>query len=184
MLLLVPWLATAYAQQNAASLATAASKGDKAALALLTTLARKGHSSAQFNLGSMYDFGDGVLKDPVQAIEWYRKAAEQGDADAQFSLGRMFRYGRGIPKDSVQAVGWYRKAAEQGNANAQGALGLMYIQDDGLPKDFIAAHMWNSLAAAQGVDVAKTLRDALEKEMTPAQIAEAQKMSREWKRKK
>jgi hypothetical protein len=37
------------------------------------------------------------------------------------------------------------------------------------------------LAAAQGNESAKDARDAQEKSMTPAQIAEAQKLSREWK---
>jgi TPR repeat protein len=130
------------AHLNAASLATAASKGDKAALLQLTVLAMQGHSSAQFNLGSIYDFGDGTPQDPIQALGWYTKAAEQGDGDAEFSLGRMYRYGRGIPKDFSKALVWFTKSAEHGNANGQGALGLIYEEDNGLQKDYVAAYMW------------------------------------------
>jgi len=49
--------------------------------------AEQGHAIAQFNLGVMYDKGEGVEKDYDEAFKWYRKAAEQGDADAQYNLG-------------------------------------------------------------------------------------------------
>ena len=75
-------------------------------------------------------------------------------------------------------------AAEQGNAAAQGNLGAMYSRGEGVPKDFVTAYMWRNLAAAQGNEIAKEARDALETLMTPAQIAQAQKLSREWKPKK
>jgi len=54
----------------------------------------------------------------------------------------------------------------------------------GLPQDWVQAHMWYNLAAAQGLEPANKLRDSLAKKMTPAQIAEAQKMAREWRPKK
>ena len=89
-----------------------------------------------------------------------------------------------MPKDAVLAVGWYRRAAEQGNIHAQHSLGLMYDQGEGVPKDAVSAYMWFNLAAAQGHDTARANRDVVEKQMTPAQIAEAQKLGREWKPKK
>jgi TPR repeat protein len=57
--------------------------------------------------------------DAVQAVVWYRKAAEQGDAQAQNNLGVMYQNGRGVAHDDAQAVFWYRKAAVQGNTDAQ-----------------------------------------------------------------
>ena len=99
-------------------------------------------------------------------------------------LGFMYANGEGVPKDAVQAVSWLRKAADQGLASAQFGLGLMYASGEGVPKDFVIAYMWRNLASAQGEGIAKPARDALETMMTPAQIAEAQKLSREWKPKK
>jgi uncharacterized protein len=81
-------------------------------------------------------------------------------------------------------VSWYRKAAEQGKEWAQSNLGEMYAKGDGVSKDAVPAYMWSNLAAAQGNENAKNFRDALEKTMTPAEIAEAQKLSREWRPKK
>jgi len=80
-----------------------------------------------------------------------------------------------------EAVKRSRKAAAQGNATTQYNLGLMYANGQGVPQDFVQAHMWYNLAAAKGYKNARKVRDNLAKQMTPAQIAEAQKLAREWK---
>jgi Sel1 repeat len=75
----------------------------------------------------------------------------------------------------------YRLAADQGNAGAQYNLGLRYANSQGVPQDFVRAHMWLNLSAAQGEKNAVEGRDKVVQEMTPEQIAEAQKLAREWK---
>ena len=79
----------------------------------LIKTAEQGDAEAQFNLGVIYDEGQGVPQDYAEAAKWYRMAAEQGDADAQFILGVMYDEGQGVPKDDTEAVKWYRLAAEQ-----------------------------------------------------------------------
>ena len=93
----------------------AARKGDfETAMKEWRPLAEQGDSYAQYNLGLMYDKGDGVVEDDTQAVYWYRKSAEQGNAQGQHSLGLMYDYGLGVIEDDTQAVYWFRKAAEQG----------------------------------------------------------------------
>ena len=122
----------------------------------------------------------GVPQDDAEAVKWYRKAAEQGVAKAQFNLGVMSYKGRGVPQDDADAVRWYRKAAEQGHASAQFNLGLMYDKGRGVPQDYLLAHMWLNLAAATGHEKSRKGRDIVAKRMTPAQIAEAHRLAREW----
>jgi TPR repeat protein len=86
-----------------------------------------------------------------------------------------------MSKNIATAMSWYRKAAEQGNGPAQYYLGLMYAQGRGVPQDFVQAHMWLNLAATQDTGDAAQSRDTLAAMMTPAQVAEAQKLAREWK---
>jgi uncharacterized protein len=93
----------------------------------------------------------------------------------------MYSKGDGVPKDLVQVAFWYRKSADQGNAPAQSNLGAMYATGKGVPKDLVIAYMWRNLAAAQGNAFAKEAREVLEQIMTPAQIAEGQRLSRAWK---
>ena len=101
----------------------------------LRTDAEQGDADAQFNLGVMYDIGQGVLQDDAEAVRWYRLAAEQGDATAQYNLGNMYANGEGVLKDAAEAVRWYRLAAEQGDATAQFNLGVSYDNGEGVLKD-------------------------------------------------
>jgi len=62
----------------------------------------------------MYTKGEGVLKDSVEAVKWYRKSAEQGNALAQFGLGFMYDKGEDVLKDEVEAYAWSLHAAING----------------------------------------------------------------------
>ena len=84
-------------------------------------------------------------------------------------------------RDYATAVRLNRPLAEQGNANAQYNLGTFYDNGLGVPQDKVRAYMWFSLSAAQGREGAAAFRDLIARRMTPAQIAEAQKLAREWK---
>jgi clan AA aspartic protease (TIGR02281 family) len=176
--LLVMLVSLASGQQTPDELFQKAKAGDQAAVKQLTALASTGNVVAQHKLGYLYSTGEGVPKDSVQAVNWYRKAAEQGYAPAQYNLGYLYTTGEGVPQDSVQAVDWYRKAAEQGMSEAQNNLGGMYEFGAGVPKDLVLSYLWFDLAAAQGDEDAKKWRDGLGPKMTPTQIAEAQAMAR------
>ncbi len=83
---------------------------------------------------------------------------------------------------------WYRKAAEQGVAAAQLNLGVRYDNGQGVPQDYVQAHVWFNLAAARFLasetenrETAVRNRDRVAAKMTVAQIAEAQRLAREWK---
>jgi uncharacterized protein len=159
-------------------------RGDYAtAMRLLRPLADQGNAKAQSKLGLMYENGQGVPQDYVQALFWYRKAAEQGDAFGQLYLGVMYQVGQGVPQDYAQALFWYRKAAEKGMAQVN--LGAMYLNGQGVPQDYAQAHMWFNLAGSRAADAetrdrAVKNRDLVAAKMTPSQIAEAQRMAREW----
>ena len=88
--------------------------------------------------------------------------------------------GIGVPKDFEEAAKWYRMAADQGFAKAQYNLGVCYCKGVGVPKDDIMAYMWFNLAASNGFENAARNREITGHGMTPAQIAETQKLSREW----
>ena len=60
----------------------------------------------------------GVPQNKVEAVKWFRKAADQGHADAQCFLGLLYYEGEGMAQNKVEAVKWLRKAASQGNEEA------------------------------------------------------------------
>lgn len=151
------------------------------ALKEFRSLARDGNAEAQYKLGEMYFAGLGVAKDYAKARFWYLKAAQQGVIEAQFNLGDLYGKGLGTPKDHVKASNWYRLAADQGHPRAQFNLGSGYANGQGVKQDVVLAYMWYALSARQGDVKAAESRALLSKELTPAQIADAQKLVSEWK---
>jgi TPR repeat protein len=142
--------------QNVYRLARAQSKAGKyeKSMKLAMEAADLNYAPAQalayFNLGVMYDGGFGVVEDEVEAVSWYRKAAEQGHVQAQYELAVKYHSGNGVTEDSVEAASWYRKAAEQGYAQAQYIFGLMSASGIGVAEDYAQAVFWYRKAAEQG----------------------------------
>ena len=154
---------------------------DEATAEALRKSAEEGDASAQNRLGLLYDEGKGVPQDSRQAKEWFEMAAKQEHAGAQVNLGTLYLHGHGAPQSAQMALFWFNRSAEQGDALAFAKLGLMYAQGRGVLQNFILAHKWYNLSAAHGEQRAAEARDALAQQMTPAQIAEAQQLAREWK---
>jgi uncharacterized protein len=97
----------------------------------------------------------------------------------------LYKHGRGVPQNYVAAVTWYRQAAEQGEPRGQAFLGGMYAEGHGVPQDVMQAHVWLNLAASrlppgEMRDLVVKLRNHVTIAMTPAQIAEAQRLASEW----
>ena len=82
-------------------------------------LAEQGEAYAQYNLGLMYDEGEGVPENNAEAVRWYRLAAEQGHAIGQYNLGLMYAEGEGVPQNNVRAYVWWSVAAAQGDEGAR-----------------------------------------------------------------
>jgi hypothetical protein len=93
----------------------------------------------------------------------------------------MYREGEGVPQDHAEAAKWFRLAAEQGHSDAQCDLGEMYAEGHGVDQDYVQAHMWFNLAAARGETKGSRGRSTVAKQMTPPEIAEAQRLARTWK---
>ena len=118
------------------------------------SLAEAGYPAAQFQLGAMFDRGEGVEKNLSEAKAWYSKAAEQGLPEAQFNLGYMYLTGKGMPEDRAKAFQLYYKAAQQGLADAQYNIGLMFHNNDDVASHIanvdLQAIRFTRMAAEQG----------------------------------
>jgi len=129
--------------------------------------------------------------DYATALRLYRQLADQGNVSAQYVIGTMYFDGRGVPQVYATAALWFRKAAERGSTAAQMDLGSMYADGRGVPQDYVLAHKWLNLVATLSllssetdkklVNSASYKRAAVTEKMTPAQIANAQKLARKWK---
>jgi TPR repeat protein len=97
---------------------------------------------------------------------------------------RIVLCGRGEGTDvtciDVDSLAQYERDARTGRAEALYNLGLAYSTGQGVVQDYVAAHKWFNLAAMRGSDVAKNWRNQIAGEMNAGQIAQAQKLAREW----
>jgi len=169
--------------------------------------AEQGHAEAQWFLGEIYSWGNGVTQSDKKALKWYKLASEQGYAKAQTSLGWMYQNGKEVPQNDKTAVNFYKLAAEQGDTGAQYNLGEMYKDGKGFTQNYKLAVKWYKLAGAyselswmyqNGFGVPKDIKmewvyahltnldgatmrriQSLEKEMTPAQLKEAKRLLEE-----
>lgn len=162
-------------------------KGDHAtALRLARPLADQGDGRAQALLGLIHS-GRGVLRNDVEAVKWFRLAADQGDSEAQFRLGLMHAGGRGVPQDPAQAAKWFRLAAAARHPEALFNLGVLYATGEGVERDNTRAYMWFNLAVAhfppsdtRNRSAAIRSRDIEARKLGQEEIAEAEKLAREW----
>lgn len=106
------------------------------ALAEFLPAAKAGDMQAQLALASMYQFGEGVAQNDVEAARWTRAAAERGDPVAQINLAQFYGAGRGVERDAAESYFWLLLAAGQGNDWAQAHLAPA------------AAGLWDSAASA------------------------------------
>jgi uncharacterized protein len=142
--------------------------------------AEHGYPDAQLSIGFLYHEAKGVPQDYAEALRWYRLAAIHLPA-AQTRVGLALYLGEGVAKNLTEAAAWFGKAAEHGDSQAQLVLGGLYEIGYGVPQDYVLAHMWYDLASAQGDAQAGKWLDELAAKMTAAQIAEAQRLAREFK---
>jgi uncharacterized protein len=150
-------------------------KDYETALRLYQSLAARGDSRAQQDIARMYMRGEGVPKDPAEALKWLnlskeqedalaaynhgdyetalkviRPRAEKGQVLAEYILGLMYANGQGVAESYPEAMKWLQKAGEQGEAKAQFSVGVIYSKGLGMPKNDAEAFKWYRRSADQG----------------------------------
>ena len=125
--------------------------GDHAGAAtLIRQAAQAGNPTATYEMGYLYENGDGLQQDEAQAAQWYLKAADLGDAQGEAAVGQLYENGNQVGENWDTAVQWYMKSAQQGNRMGEFRLGRAYHYGVGVPLDLGAAEQWYDKAAAQG----------------------------------
>ena len=99
--------------------------------------AEQGYAQAQYNLGVMYENGQGVTQDFKEALQWYRLSAAQGDAYAQNNLGVMYANGRGVTQDYIIALKWWSISASNGFEQARE--GIVQVKKEMTPAQIAEA---------------------------------------------
>lgn len=102
----------------------------KKALELLSPVAAKNVSQAQYLLGTLHLEGKGVPTNAVQAADLFAKAAQNNNSDAQLKLGFLYMEGNGVSKSLENSKFWLTKAAESNHPDAAAALNTLKTLED------------------------------------------------------
>lgn len=148
-------------------------------IARLKREAGHGNANSQFWLGVAYERGKGVNQDYKNALRWLAKSAKQGNADAQNMLGMMYEDGEGVPVDFARAARLYRAACEHrpdrgGAGQGCNHLAELYLDGHGVKQSRVEAYKYFKLCRCSS-----NLAD-LTPDMTAAEIAEAERQTKEW----
>lgn len=149
-----------------------------AALKKFQPAAKAGNAEAAFWIGRIYEDGLGVKKNTNTAVGWYEKAAKGGRTDAKLQLGEIYFQGTEELQNFKKAAKWLGEAAHDGSVRGQRDLATLYKNGWGVKKSPVYAYAWYEFATSQGDFEARKERDALLKTMSPAQVAQAQKLAR------
>ena len=135
------------------------SRNDTLGIDYFRRSAQLGYGPAQIALGYYYESGSFIAREPAQALDLYRKAAQQGDPLAGWLAGRLLFLGIGGVADHDAALKWLKISAGQNNA-----FGAYYLGRLMADKDYTKAPKLYKIAADQGLPqaqyfYAKSLRD-------------------------
>jgi len=134
-----------------ALIGSGASRSDVAALDYIHRSADLGYAPAQVVLGYFYESGMIVTPEPLQALEWYKKAAVQDDPLAQWLAGQLLYSGAVPPRDLNEATFWLQKAAAHNDPFGQYLLGRVKLERH----DYAGAAIWLQKSAIQGLPQAQ-----------------------------
>jgi TPR repeat protein len=166
--------------------------GDETAFRKLRQLADSGNAIAQNAMGNFHAEGKFVEKDEAAALQWWTKAAEQGAAVAQYNVAQSYLRAMKHQDDLLRVKEWLSKAAEQGFMEAQIDLAVTYTAEGTSWFDPVQAFKWFTVGAAnalaQGPNgeqdrlaiFAWNALTKIAKTMSEQQIAEGQKLSKDW----
>lgn len=147
----------------------------------LGLLAKGSGPSETCRQGQRYLEGDGVTRDTAEAAKWFRQAAERGGAPCQLALAALYAQGLGVMQNPTETARWTRLAAENGHAQAMNNLGTLLAEGRGTAIDKVEAMKWFSLAATLGNGPARRNRDTLAAQLSPAEMAEAERQASAWR---
>jgi TPR repeat protein len=136
---------------------------------------------AQYWMGQITEYGEGVSADAASALHWYTLAAAHGNRDAMYDLGVASAQGLGTQRDFAQSARWFAKAAVLGVTNAQFNLAVLYERGEGVKQSLADAYKWYAIAGANGDVESKQRADAIATQIGTAALASARRSASTFK---
>lgn len=139
-----------------------------------------GDAHAQFELGSLFEYGRGVEQDDSIAADWYEKSALQQFSSAQYRLAVLLDNGWGRESNKEAAFALYKAAAESGDELARHDVAIMYFQGVGTKKNLVQAYKWLKIATLNGSPLMQKHLGVVAGEMSAEEIELASALAEGW----
>jgi TPR repeat protein len=110
-----------------------------------------GSADAMDNVATMYLFGIGLSRDPVNALRMYERSAARGNLHSIYSVAVMAEKGLGTARNLPLARAMYRRAAESGYTPAMVRVSEDYARGSGAKRDLVEAYAWLQVALQSGL---------------------------------
>jgi TPR repeat protein/outer membrane biosynthesis protein TonB len=156
-------------------------RNDALAARWLDRSAGHGNAIAQNALGSLYQSGKGVSGDLARAAHFYELSAAQGNRHAMSNLAVLYAGASDKVKDFAEAARWFQRSAGLGYVDAEFNLAVLYERGDGVPQSLLDAYKWYTIASKAGDAVAKSRADAIATQLSPEELAAAERAASEFK---
>ncbi len=159
-------------------------KDDVNALAWFKLAAEQKSAAAMHFIGAYTELGQaGIAQDNLVALDWYKKSGELGYTAGMTAAGRLYALGRGVSADGPEALRWLRRAAAANNYSAfQWIANVLEFGRGGTPKDAVVAYAWYAAIPANAPEAvvknATAAKERLQKTLSAAELAEAEKQSK------
>lgn len=112
--------------------------------------ATQGDRESQFNLGTKFQNGYGVVINFSESVRWYKKAALQNHSKAQYRLGWRYYIGQGVHKNTSKSFYWWQESSLLGDREAQDKLGYSFHKGIGVEINLEKALFWYQKSASNG----------------------------------
>ena len=146
----------------------------------LYELASNGSAAAQYELGLLFEYGQGVGRNDASAVFWYEKSSAQLFVEATYRLAVLHDNGWGLAQNKKKAVALYKTAAEQGHQLAQHDLAIMYFHGKDAPKNLLQAYKWLKIAVLSGSPLMQKHLSRVANAMSADEIEAADFLAEQW----
>jgi hypothetical protein len=127
----------------------------------------------------------------VDALAWYRKAADKGSKEAIYHVGNLLLFGakstvagQGVPFNHLEGIQWTYRAATNSYAGAWRNMSLALQRGLGVKTNLAEAYAWLQLFTERDPARRRVELDALALKLDARMIPEAQRLATEFKNRK
>ena len=143
-------------------------------------LAEAGNAEAQFRIGRLYDFGEGISVDREKSADWYAAAISQDHLSAIFNMAHTLYWGESDRAEKGYAVTLFFRGAKMGDTKAQHHLGIALAAGDGISRNYVEAFKWLYISLENGNQSVKSTIEKLESITSPEIKTLGHHQMREW----